>query len=68
MTLEYEIQMQKERLIEEGLIKGREEERKATALRMAADGFPDETIARCLGVSVEEVHDLLIGNTKEDTL
>lgn len=52
----------------EGLTEGRSKERRETALRMAGAGFSYETIAQCLGILPEDVHDLLSDKTTENTL
>ena len=50
-----QIEYAKEISLEEGLAKGREEERKAIAINLIQLGTPCEIVAKATGLSVEEV-------------
>ena len=50
-----QIEYAKETGLEEGLAKGREEERKAIAINLIQLGTPCEIVAKATGLSVEEV-------------
>ena len=50
-----QIEYAKETGLEEGLAKGREEERKAIAINLIQLGTPCEIVAKATGLSLEEV-------------
>ena len=50
-----QIEYAKETGLEEGLSKGREEERKAIAINLIQLGTPCEIVAKATGLSMEEV-------------
>ena len=50
-----QIEYAKETALEEGLAKGREEERKAIAINLIQLGTPCEIVAKATGLSLEEV-------------
>ena len=50
-----QIEYAKETGLEEGLAKGREEERKAIAINLIQLGTPSEIVAKATGLSLEEV-------------
>ena len=43
---------------EKGIEKGRQEEKRNTALNMKAEGIPSDIIQRCTGLSLEEIERL----------
>ena len=59
MKNEHDLEYEKNICYKEGLEEGREEGRRENALSSAknllAEGIPPETVARCVGMSMEEV-------------